>query len=154
VWFEKNKNSFNLKFKPYNISCTVQTRKDFIQTSEIHSELLFRHCSYYSDTRGVTSLPPNRNLVPRFGRSSGCYSDTLGVSQPSPVIEISSRDSEGAAALTDTVNNYTIPHYGKMKSRWQKWRKSSLSQVASPSEWLLHCILKNLIVLHLVTRSI
>jgi hypothetical protein len=30
-----------------------QTRKDFIQASEIHSELLFRHCSCYSDTRGV-----------------------------------------------------------------------------------------------------
>jgi hypothetical protein len=33
-----------------------QTRKDFIQASEIHSELLFRHCSCYSDTRGVTIM--------------------------------------------------------------------------------------------------
>jgi hypothetical protein len=71
VWFEKIKNSLNLKFKPYNISWTCQTRKDFIQASEIHSGLLFRHCSYYSDTRGVTALLPNRNLVPRFERSSG-----------------------------------------------------------------------------------
>jgi hypothetical protein len=58
VWFEKIKNSLNLKFKPYNISWTGQTRKDFIQASEIHSELLFRHCSCYSDTGGVTTHPP------------------------------------------------------------------------------------------------
>jgi hypothetical protein len=60
-----------LKFKPYNISCTTQTSKDFIQASEIHSELPFWYCSYYSGTSGVTALPPNRNLVLRFGRSSG-----------------------------------------------------------------------------------
>jgi hypothetical protein len=48
-----------------------EIRKDFIQAFKTRSELLFRHCSYYSDTRGVTALPPNRNLVPRFGRSSG-----------------------------------------------------------------------------------
>jgi hypothetical protein len=71
VWFEKIKNCLNLKFKPYNISWTGQTRKDFIQASEIHSELLFKHYSCYSDTRGVTALPPNRNLILRFGRSSG-----------------------------------------------------------------------------------
>jgi hypothetical protein len=125
VWFEKNKNSLNLKFKSYNTSWMGQTRKDFIQASKIHNELL-------SGTVAATV--------------------TLGVSQPSPLTEISSRDWEGVAALTDTVNNYTIPHYGKTRSGWQEWRKSSLSQVAS-SEWLLHCILKNLIVLHLVTRS-
>jgi hypothetical protein len=28
-----------LNFKPYNISCTTQTCKDFIQASKIHSEL-------------------------------------------------------------------------------------------------------------------
>jgi hypothetical protein len=61
-----------LKFKPYNILCTTQTCKDFIQASKIHSESAFRHCSYYSGTRAVTALPPNRNLIPRFGRSSGC----------------------------------------------------------------------------------
>jgi hypothetical protein len=71
VWFEKNKNSLNLKFKPFNISCRGQTRKDFIQASELYTELLFRHCSCYSDTSGVTALPPNKNFVPRFGRSSG-----------------------------------------------------------------------------------
>jgi hypothetical protein len=46
--------SLNLKFKPHNIYNPNQTRKDFIQTSKIHSELLFKHCSCYSDTRGVT----------------------------------------------------------------------------------------------------
>jgi hypothetical protein len=138
VWFEKIKNSLNLKFKPcnisctgqkfkpYNISCTGQTHKDFIQASKIRSEVLFRHCSCYSDTRCVTTLP---------------------------LTEISSRDMEGVVALTDTVNNYTIPQYGKTKSGWREQRKSSLSQFASFSEWWLHCILKNLIVLHLVTRS-
>jgi hypothetical protein len=60
-----------LKFKPFNISYTGQTCKDFIQASKIHSELLFRDCSCYSDTRGVAALLPNRNLVLRFGRSSG-----------------------------------------------------------------------------------
>jgi hypothetical protein len=52
---------------------------------------------------------------------------TLGVSQPSPLIEISSRDLEGVVALTDIVNNYTIPHYGKTKSECREWRKSWLS---------------------------
>jgi hypothetical protein len=57
MWFKKNKNNLNLKFKPYNIPCMVQTRRDFIQASEIHSELLFRYCICYSDTRGVTAGP-------------------------------------------------------------------------------------------------
>jgi hypothetical protein len=56
VRFEKNKNSLNLKFKPYNILCTVQTHRDSIQASEIHSELQLRYCSCYSDTRGITSV--------------------------------------------------------------------------------------------------
>jgi hypothetical protein len=43
---------------------------------------------------------------------------TLGVSQPSPLTEISSRDLDGVVALTDKVNNYTTPHYDKTKSRW------------------------------------
>jgi hypothetical protein len=60
-----------LKFKPYNILFTTQTCKDFIQASKIQSKSLFKHCSCYSDIRGVTALPPNRNLIPRFGRSSG-----------------------------------------------------------------------------------
>jgi hypothetical protein len=47
--------SLNLKFKPYNIQYTNQTCEDFIQASEMHSELLFSHCSCYSDTRGVTN---------------------------------------------------------------------------------------------------
>jgi hypothetical protein len=92
VWFEKNKNSLNLKFKSYNTSC-MGTVAAIV--------------SYCSDT--VAAIV------------------TLGVSQPSPLTEISSRDLEGVAALMDTVNNYTIPHYGKMKSGWREWRKSSLS---------------------------
>jgi hypothetical protein len=43
-----------LKFKPWNIYNTNQTCKDFIRASEIVSELLFKHCSCYNDTRGVT----------------------------------------------------------------------------------------------------
>jgi hypothetical protein len=60
-----------LKFKPNNILCTTQTCNDFIQASKIYSESPLKHYSSYSDTRGVTALPPNRNLVRRFGRSSG-----------------------------------------------------------------------------------
>jgi hypothetical protein len=82
VWFEKIKNSLSLKFKPYNISWTGQTRKDFIHASEIHSELLFRH--------------------------SSCYSDT-GVSQPSPLTKILSRDLERVVALTDIVTIFGNP---------------------------------------------
>jgi hypothetical protein len=63
--------SLSLKFKPYNILCTNQTCKDFIQAFKIPRELLFWHCSCYSDSRGVIALPPNRNIIPRFGRSSG-----------------------------------------------------------------------------------
>jgi hypothetical protein len=46
---------------------------DFIQASKLHSALLFKHYSCYSDTRGVTTLPTNRNLTLTFGRSSGSY---------------------------------------------------------------------------------
>jgi hypothetical protein len=59
-----------LKFKPHNIYNTNQTCKDFIQAFKIHSELLFKHYSCYSDNMGVATLPPNRNLASRFGRSS------------------------------------------------------------------------------------
>jgi hypothetical protein len=76
---------------------------------------------------------------------------TLGVSQPSPLIGISSRDLEGAMALTGIVNSHTFPHYGNTKYRWREQRKSSLSQGASSSVWLLHYILKNLIVLRVMT---
>jgi hypothetical protein len=78
---------------------------------------------------------------------------TLGVSQPSPLIEIWTRDLEGVAVLTGTVNSHTFHHYGNMKSEWWEWRKSSLSRVASSLVWLLHCILKNLMILCLMTRS-
>jgi hypothetical protein len=69
VWIKEK--SLNLKFKPHNIYNTKQTCKDFIQAFKIYSELLFKYCSCYSDTRGVTTLPPNENLAPRFGRGSG-----------------------------------------------------------------------------------
>jgi hypothetical protein len=42
-------------FKPYNHLCTTQSCKDFIQASKTRSEVLFKHCSCYSSTRGVTS---------------------------------------------------------------------------------------------------
>jgi hypothetical protein len=42
----------------------------------------------------------------------------LGVSQPSPLIEISSQDFEGLAALVGIANSHTIPRYGNTKSGW------------------------------------
>jgi hypothetical protein len=58
VWFEKNKNSLNLKFKPYNISWTVNlSRISFKLPKYIVSYCsgTTEHCSnYYSDDRGVT----------------------------------------------------------------------------------------------------
>jgi hypothetical protein len=43
----------------------------FIPNLQLHSEVLLKQCSYYSDTRGVTAFPPNKNLDPRFGRMKG-----------------------------------------------------------------------------------
>jgi hypothetical protein len=63
-----------LKFNPYNISWTVKlARISFKLPNYIVSYYpgTVEHCSSYSDARGVTALPPNKNLVPRFGRSSG-----------------------------------------------------------------------------------
>jgi hypothetical protein len=73
---------------------------------------------------GYHSPPPNRNLVLRFGRRGD-----------------SNRNSKQSH----------IPQHGNMKSGWREQRESLLSQVTSSSEWLLQCILKNLIVLRLVT---
>jgi hypothetical protein len=84
--------SLNLKFNPYNISWTVKLAKiSFKLPNYIVScySGIVEHCSSYSDARGVTALP---------------------------LTKISSRDLEGVAALTDTVNIYTIPHYGKTRS--------------------------------------
>jgi hypothetical protein len=75
------------------------------------------------------------------------------VSQPSPLTEISSQDLEGAAALTGIVNSRIFPHYDNIKSEWREQRKSLFFQVASSSVWLLHYILKNLMVLRLVAQS-
>jgi hypothetical protein len=47
VWFEKNKNSLILKFKPFNISCTGQTHK-------ISFKLLNYIVSYCSGTVAAT----------------------------------------------------------------------------------------------------
>jgi hypothetical protein len=52
VWIKEK--SLNLKFKPYNIYNTYHSCKDLIQAFKIHSVLLFKQCSCYSDTRGVT----------------------------------------------------------------------------------------------------
>jgi hypothetical protein len=93
TWFELKEKSLNLKFKPYNIYNINQICKDFIQAFEIHSELMFKHCSCYSNTRGVTALP---------------------------LIEISPRDFDGVAALVGTSNNRTFPHYDNTKSGWRE----------------------------------
>jgi hypothetical protein len=87
----KKEKSLNLKLNPYNTYNTNKPCKDFIQASKIYSELLFKHCSCYSDSRGLTTLP---------------------------LTEISPRDLEGVAALTGTVKSHTFPHYGITKSGW------------------------------------
>jgi hypothetical protein len=70
-WFE-NKNGVWI-WNSNHTTLIIQTKsnKDFIQASKLQSETLFKHCSYYSDTRGVTALPPNRNIIPRFGGRGG-----------------------------------------------------------------------------------
>jgi hypothetical protein len=73
--------------------------------------------------------------------------------QSSPLTKISSQDFNEEGRLIGVANSHTHPNYGKAKSGWCDRRKSSLSQVASSSVCLLHCILKNLIVLRRVTRS-
>jgi hypothetical protein len=75
-----------------------------------------------------------QNYIVSYCPSTVAATVTLGVSQPSPLTEISSQDLEGVAAPTETMNNYTIPHYGKTKSGWRERRKSLLSQVASSLE--------------------
>jgi hypothetical protein len=76
-------------------------------------------------------------------RYMGCYS-------PPPKINLVSR-FERRKGHKGTANNQTFPHYGTSKSGWRERRKSSLSHGASSTVWLLHWILTNLIVLHLVT---
>jgi hypothetical protein len=95
--------SLNLKFNPHNISWTVKlARISFMlpnYTVSYYSSIV-EHCSSYSDARGVTALPLTKILY---------------------------RDLDGVAALTGTVNIYTIPHYGKTWSGCRERRKSSLS---------------------------
>jgi hypothetical protein len=126
-WF-KNKKWVRI-WNSNHTALIIQTKQvqDFIQASIVHHEILLQHCSCHSNTKGVTALPRNRNLDPRFERSRGSVGK---------------------------VNNRTFPHYGKTKAGWWEWRKSLLSKVASSSVWLHHCTLKNLIVLLLVTRSL
>jgi hypothetical protein len=61
-----------LKFKPYNIYNTNQASKDFIQAFEIHSELLFKHCTCYSGTRGVTLVEMTRKILDEH-RTPRCF---------------------------------------------------------------------------------
>jgi hypothetical protein len=44
----------------------------------------------------------------------------LGVSQPSPLTEISTRDLEGETVLTGAANSRTFPHYGNTKPGWRE----------------------------------
>jgi hypothetical protein len=53
---------FEFEIQTYNILCTNQTCKDFIQASKIPCELLFRQCSCYSGTRGVTTAITKEGL--------------------------------------------------------------------------------------------
>jgi hypothetical protein len=78
-----------LKFKPYNILYT--TCKDFIQASKTRSELLFMHCSYYSDTRGVTGLSTRRG-------------DTVSVSNFDTISGINLGIGNSRGTSSDTVN--------------------------------------------------
>jgi hypothetical protein len=80
-----------LKFKPYIIYNTNKLAR-------ISFKLLKYIVSYYS------------NIVAAIV--------TLGVSQPSPQTEISTRDLEEVAALTGIANNHTFLHYDKTKSGW------------------------------------
>jgi hypothetical protein len=70
-----------------------------------------------------------------------------------PQTKISSREFNEEGWLTGVANSRTHPVYGKVKSGWHDRRKSSLSPVASSSVWLLHCTLRNLIILRCVTWS-
>jgi hypothetical protein len=118
--------SLNLKFKSHGTYNTSQTSPGFHSSFySIYSETLFNTIVATVD-HWCHSPTPNRNLDLRFWKSSGS---------------------------TGTTNNHTFPHYGKKKPGWWGQRKSSLSHVASSSVWLLHCTLKNLIILHLVTWS-
>jgi hypothetical protein len=73
--------------------------------------------------------------------------------QSSPLTRISSQDLYEEDNLIGVANSRTHPNYAKAKSRWCDRRKSSLSQVAFSSVWLLHCTLKNFLVLHRVAWS-
>jgi hypothetical protein len=53
----------------------IQTKLTWISFVPCNSEKMLKHCSYYSDTRGVTALHPNRNLDPRFGRRNNSNRD-------------------------------------------------------------------------------
>jgi hypothetical protein len=61
VWFEKNKNSLNLKFKPYNISWAVNLARILFKLPKYivsYCSGTVEHCRNYSDARGVTAVPP------------------------------------------------------------------------------------------------
>jgi hypothetical protein len=69
TWFEYKKRVWIWNSNHTTLVIQTKPYKDFIQASKLHSELLFKHCSCYSDARGAIALPPNINLAPRFGSS-------------------------------------------------------------------------------------
>jgi hypothetical protein len=77
-------------------------------------------------TRGVTVLPANKILALKFLTKK--------------------KDPNRGSEQSHTP-------YGEVKSGWHEQWNSSLSQAASSLVCLLHCTLKNLIVLRRVTRS-
>jgi hypothetical protein len=64
------------------------------------------------------------NYIAKYCRNTVDDTMILGVSQPSHLTEISSRDMEGVPALTGIANSRIFPHYDKIKSRWWEWTKS------------------------------
>jgi hypothetical protein len=123
------------------------------------AHLLARNCSSYTGVNMTWFVNKNKSLNWNLNQTTLEFHSnfkatvTIGVSQPTPLTEISTEDLEGETVLTGTMNSHTFPHCGNTKSGWRQWRKSSLSQVASSSVWLLHCIMKNFMGLHLVTQS-
>jgi hypothetical protein len=113
--------SLNLKFKPYNLVCTTQSCKDFIQASKTHSELLFRHCSCYSDTRGVTvstKLCTSSTFHPK--RMDNQRSPIRSSQFISAVLRVTSRGCGSASyhGQNSTSIHHTRRHCGRCRLRW------------------------------------
>jgi hypothetical protein len=85
VWVEKNKNSLNLKFKPYNISWTVKLiRISFKLPNYIVSYYsnIVEHCSSYNDARvchrWIPDEPAHLMAAP-IGCRTGQQQSSLGL---------------------------------------------------------------------------